>query len=216
MSSPNYSWNIIITWMPWSGKTCVWKRLYKELWYNFCDFDDDVLEKITLETSEEILNVLNLRNSWFIPEDLANKKVNELLELLWDDDFLKLEWFMWKNLIFDSQTVLSASWSLPLRLEAMSHLKKNWKIIYIDIPLEIIISRLNEMKTNRIVWMWKMTLEEILQYRGNFYHYTKDFNFKTPIFEARTGKTKEEREKEKTIIFWEFMKFYNSEVLWIK
>lgn len=216
MNSPNYSWDIIITWMPWSGKSCICKKLHKELWYDLCDFDDDVLEKITLETAEEVLWVLNLRSTWLIPENLSHKEVKDLLELLWEDVFLKLEWFMWRNLVFKNPTVLSTSGSLPMRLDAMNHLKQNWKVIYIDIPIEIIISRLGEMKKDRIIWIQKMTLEEILRYRANFYQFTKDFNFKTPLFEARTGKTKEERDKEKEIVFWEFMEFYNSEVLWIK
>ncbi len=135
MNSPKYSWNIILTWMPWSGKTNIWKKLSKEIWANFCDFDDDVLEKISLETAEEALWVLNLRKTWLIPENLSYKEVKKLLELLWDEKFLELEWFMWKNLNFESQTVLSTSGSLPLRLDAMEHLKNNWKVIYIDIPL---------------------------------------------------------------------------------
>jgi len=204
--------NIIFTWMPWSWKTTIWKKLSKEIWSNFCDFDDDVLEKITLETAEEALFILGLNNSSLIPEDISHKEVKTLLELLWDDKFLELEWFLWRNLVFDSQTVLSTSWSLPLRLDAMDHLKKEWKIIYIDIPLELIISRLKEMKTDRIIWMWKMTLEEILQYRHNFYNITKDFDFEVPIFNSNSYKTKDERTMEKVIVFNKFMEFYNSNI----
>ena len=212
MQSPSYSWNIIVTWMPWSGKTTIWKKLSKEIWANFCDFDDDILEKITLETAEEALWVLNLRSTWLIPENLSYKEVKKILELLWDDKFLELEWFMWRSLVFESQTVLSTSWSLPLRLDAMAHLKQNWKVIYIDIPLELIISRLHEMKTDRIIWMWKMTLEEILEYRDNFYNITKDLDFKVPSFEVRNWKTKEERSIEKFIVFANFMEFYRANI----
>lgn len=212
MNTSNYSWNIILTWMPWSGKTNIWEKLARELKVDFCDFDDDILEKITLETAEEAIWVLNMRNTWLIPEDLSYKEVKDLLKLLWDEKFLELEWFMWRNLNFVSQTVLSTSGSLPLRLEAMKNLKKNWKVIYIDIPLELIISRLKEMKTDRIIWMWKMTLEEILEYRENFYKYTKDLNFKVPLFDARIWKTKEEREKEKEIVFSNFMGFYRANI----
>ena len=212
MLFPSYNWNIILTWMPWSGKTTIWKKLSKELWVNFCDFDDDILEKITLETAEEALSILKLRSSWLIPENLSFQEVKTLLELLWDDKFLELEWFMWRNLGFESQTVLSTSWSLPLRLDAMAHLKQNWKVIYINIPLELIISRLKEMKTDRIIWMWKMTLEEILAYRDNFYTLTKDLDFKVPNFEIRTWKTKEERLDEKSIVFTHFMEFYRANI----
>lgn len=212
MNTSNYSWNIILTWMPWSGKTNIWKKLARELWINFCDFDDDVLEKITLETAEEAIWVLNLRNTWLIPENLSYREVKDLLEQLWDDKFLELEWFMWKNLNFEYQTVLSTSGSLPLRLEAMSHLKEKWKVIYIDIPIELIISRLGEMKTDRIIWMWNMTLEKILEDRDRFYRQSKDLNFKVPSFEARLWKTQEERDKEKEIVFRNFMEFYRANI----
>lgn len=216
MNFPKYDWNIVLTWMPWSGKTTIWKRLKERLWYDFCDFDDDILEKITLETAEEVIWVLNLRNNWITPEKLANQEVEYLLWLLWDDKFLELEGFLWKKLKFETPTVLSTSWSLPLSLNTMDNLRKNWKVIYINTPLEVIMTRLKEMKRNRIVGMWKMTLEKILEYRDNYYNITKDFDFKVPIFELREWKTKEERDNEKNIIFWKFMEFYNNEVLWIK
>lgn len=199
--------------MPWSGKTTIWKKLYKELWYDFCDFDDDILEKITLETAEEVLWVLNLRNSWFIPEDIVNREVKDILELLWDDDFLRLEWFMWKNLNFKNPTVLSTSWSLPLSLDAIYHLQQNWKVIYINTDLSIILSRLKQMKTSRIVWMWKMSLEEILIHRSNFYTLTQDASFNVPHFRYDPDKSKEERELEKSMIFLKFMVFYRNKIM---
>jgi len=210
MDSPKQ--NIIITWMPWSGKTTIWRKLKDEIWYNLCDFDNDILEKISQKTAEEIIRVLNLKNTGIISEDLVNQKVWDMLKKLWDDKFLELEWFLWKNLVFDEPTILTTSGSLPMRLDAMSHLRKNWNVIYIDIPLDIIKSRLQEMKTERIIWMWKMTLEEILEYRHNYYNITKDFDFKVPDFEARVWKTKEERAIEKELVFYKFMGFYRDNV----
>ncbi|NVP17456.1 AAA family ATPase [Candidatus Gracilibacteria bacterium] len=212
MNSPKYSGNIILTGMPGSGKTNIGKKLAQELGINFCDFDDDVLEKITLSTAEEALGVLNLRKTGLIPENLSYKEVKKLLELLGDEKFLELEGFMGRNLNFESQTVLSTSGSLPLRLDAMEHLKNNGKVIYIDIPLELIISRLQEMKTDRIIGMGKMTLEEILQYRESYYFRSTDINFKVPTFDAKQGKTKEERESEKRIVFERFMEFYKANI----
>lgn len=210
MNSPKQ--NIIITWMPGSGKTTLWRKLKDELWYELCDFDDNILEKITLETAEEIVRVLKLKNKWFTSEDLVNQKVKTLVERLWKNDFLELEWFMWRNLVFDRPTILSTSGSLPLRLDAMSHLRENWNVIYINTPIEIIKSRLHEMKSDRIVWIWEMTLDEILEYRHNFYNITKDFDFKVPVFEAREWKTKEERAAEKEVVFSKFMEFYKDNV----
>ena len=207
--------DIILTWMPWSWKTTIWRELSKEIWYNFIDFDDDILEKINLETSEKIISILNLSSHWIIPENLANKEVKDLLSLLWDEDFLKLEWYLWENLSFDNETVLSTSWSLPLELWAMANLKVNWKVIYIDTPIENILKRLELMKTDRIIWMWKMTLEEILKYRKKYYDVTKDFNFNPPIFEEQENISKIEREKEKNIIFKHFMNFFKENKIWI-
>lgn len=198
--------------MPWSWKTTIWKRLAEKLWYNFCDFDDDVLEKITLETAEKVYGLLNLKEKWILPENISNKKVKDLLPLLWDELFLKLEWFMWENLNFNNPTVLSSSGSLPLNLESIAKLKENSSVIYIDIPLELIISRLKEMKTDRIIWMWKMTLKEILEYRKVYYDITKDYNFEVPVFDPIPNKPKDVREIEKEIIFDEFMKFYEEKI----
>ncbi|MDD2907229.1 MAG: shikimate kinase [Candidatus Gracilibacteria bacterium] len=210
MNSPKQ--NIIITGMPGSGKTTLGRKLKDELGYELCDFDDNILEKITLETAEEIVRVLKLKNKGFTSEDLVNQKVKTLVERLGKNDFLELEGFMGRNLVFDRPTILSTSGSLPLRLDAMSHLRENGNVIYINTPIEIIKSRLHEMKSDRIVGIGEMTLDEILEYRHNFYNITKDFDFKVPVFEAREGKTKEERAAEKEVVFSKFMEFYKDNV----
>jgi len=195
--------NIILTGMPWSWKTTIWKPFAKEIGYDFLDFDDDILEKISIETSEKVISLLNLSSHWIIPENISNKEVKDLLELLWDENFLKLEWYIWENLIFNKPTVLSASWSLPLEIDAMAHLKVESDVVYIDTPIEIIIQRLTSMKTDRIIWMWKMTLEEILNYRKKYYDIMKDYNFIPP------------NTQDKKIIFNEFINFYKENKIWI-
>lgn len=211
MKPINWS-NIILTWMPWSGKTTIWRKLSKEIWLDVLDFDNDILEKITEETAREAIKVLWLNKRWFIAEDLIDKEVKDLLSSLWEEDFLNLEGFIWENLNFDSPTILSSSWSLPLKIDAMDNLRQNWVVIYIDVNAELILSRLKEMKTDRIIWMWKMSMQDILAYRKNFYDKNKDFNFKVPEFRFKTDKPKEEREEEKRIIFTEFMNFYRETV----
>jgi len=218
MYSPLYTpkeKNIILTGMPWAWKTSIWKPFAKQIGYNFLDFDDDILEKISLETSEKIISVLNISSHWIIAENIANKEVKDLLDLLWDDDFLKLEWYMWENLNFNEPTVLSTSWSLPLELWAMAHLKVDWEIVYIDTPIEVILNRLELMKTDRIIWMWKMTLEEILNYRKKFYDVTKDYNFEVPLFNEDALNSKNERNRQKNIILKEFINFYKENKIWI-
>ncbi len=146
--------NIILVWMPWSGKTNIWKNLAEDLNYNFLDFDDDIIE---VE---------------------MNKTVAECLDELGDEKFLELE----QELALDlemQQTVLATSWSVALSLKAMNHLRTTWDSIIIDIPLTTIKQRLHIMKTDRIIWMNKMTLDEILMHRKEFYEQSYDYRFQT-------------------------------------
>ncbi len=205
--------NIILTWMPWSWKTTLGKKLAKKLGYEFCDFDDDILEKINNDTAKKISTILGLDKKGISHLELVNKPVKDLLSLLWDKWFLITEWIAWIEIEFEKPTVFSASGSLPLSLDAMENLKNQGDIIYIDIPIDLIVSRLEQMKTDRIVGMWKMSLTEILEYRKIYYDITSEYNFKVPIFDAVPNKDKETREIEKDIIFEQFLEFYNQKIL---
>lgn len=213
MNLLNSNQNIILTWMPWCWKSTLWCKLAFETGANFSDFDDDILEKIDLETSEKVISILNLKSHWIIPEKISNQKVSDLLKLLWDDNFLELEWFIWENLNFNEKTIISTSWSLPLKTKAMDHLRKKWKVIHIDTPIKSILERLEQMKTNRIIWMWKMTLEEILEYRKDFYNKTMDYNFEVQTFKNTdlwVIQNKINRDIQKNIIFNDFINFLKS------
>jgi shikimate kinase len=217
--------SIIFTWMPWSGKSTIWKKLHKELSkffnINFLDFDDDILEKISLEEAEKLIWELKLKSNWITPEQISNQTVANILKILWDDDFLKLEWLIWEKLNFKNPTILSASWSLPLKLSAMINLKNQWKVIYIDTPIEIIEKRLKLMKTDRIIWMWsEKTLREILEYRKNFYEPTKDYTFKPKSNWHIETTDKEIIKKQQNEIFTQFLDFFKNKVnaqvvLWV-
>ena len=210
----NMEQNIILTSMPWGWKTTLWKNVSREIWYNFIDYDDDVLEKITYETSEEIIWILKLKSEGIITENIAFTEVKNLVKVLWDGNFLKLEWFIWERLNFPYPTVLSTSWSLPLSTNTMDHLRENWKVIYLDTDIKAIMNRLEKMKTDRIVWIWNMTLEEILKYRKEFYDKSKDYNFDVPRFDLNIKDSKEESKRQKKIIFEEFMKYLIKNNLW--
>jgi shikimate kinase len=60
----------------------------------------------------------------------------------------------------------------------MEHLQVLGKVIWIDVPVEIIEARLSAMKVERIVGMGKMSLREILEWRKSFYESSFDFRFK--------------------------------------
>ena len=144
--------NIILIGMPGSGKSTLGRRLAEFLNKNFIDFDDDILEQVRKPSVWEILK--DLWDEWFLDYE--------------EQETLKLEF---KN------TVFSCSWSQPLREKAMNHLKKLGTVIWIDVPVEVIESRLQNMKVERIVWMGRMSLKEILLWRKNFYEKAFDYRF---------------------------------------
>lgn len=145
--------NIILTGMPWSGKTTIWKLLAEHTGKYFLDFDDDVIESGD------------------------RPSVAEYLEQLWEERFLEME----KALIFTldiENTILATSWSVALCHDAMEYLKENGSCIYIDVPTEIITTRLQNMKTGRIVWMQDgKTLKDILAERRESYEQSYDYRF---------------------------------------
>ena len=198
--------NIIFTWMPWSGKTTLWKKLIKETWYDFVDFDDDVLEQIKISTAENIIDILNLRSENIIPEDIAYTEVKDILRKIWDKKFIELEWYLAKQLKFEKPTILSTSWSLPINIDSMDYLRENWKVIYIDTKLEEILNRLEIMKTDRIVWMWELSLKEILEYREGFYKKTKDYSFTPPKRSLWMKKSNDLKHRDE--VFERFMVFF--------
>lgn len=166
---------LILTWMPWSWKTTISKKLWDELDMEVIDFDDDILEKISLSTAKRLCDILELK---ITPNQIVNKSVWNILKILWDKDFVRLEWAMWEIYKQEENTILSASWSLVLSDNAMQKLKQDASVIFIDTPIDTIMSRLEKMKVDRIVWMSEMTLLEILKYRYDFYKKTADYTFR--------------------------------------
>ncbi len=145
--------NIILIGMPWSGKTSLWQPLAKATGRHFVDFDDDII-KTGGRTS-----------------------VTQCLEELWEEGFLELEKTLALGLNIRN-TVLSTSGSVALCLEAMEYLREEGTCIYIDVPTEIITTRLPDMKTGRIIWMqdWK-NLEDVLIQRRESYEKSYDYRF---------------------------------------
>ena len=132
-------------------KSTKWKLLSKEIWYHFIDFDDDVLEKINIETAIEVLEILNLQH--IEPIEIVNETVWNILKILWSDNFLMLEWILLKDLKLENNTILATSWSLPLSDWSMDYLNSIWKTIYLESDSSQIADRLENMKLDRIVWI---------------------------------------------------------------
>lgn len=132
-------------------KSTKWRLLSEKIWYNFIDFDDDVLEKISIESANKILKILNLQH--IEPITIVDETVWNILKILWSDNFLKLEWILIKNLKLEDNTVLATSWSLPLSDWSMDYLNSIWKTIYLESDSSQIKTRLKDMKLDRIVWI---------------------------------------------------------------
>lgn len=145
--------NIILIGMPGCGKTNIGRLLSRKLWMEVIDFDDDVIE-VEME-----------------------KSCADVLTELWEEKFLEMEENLALNLKLKNK-ILSCSWSVPLSKKAMDFLKTQWTVIYIDIPVKTIETRLKRMKVDRIVWMKDMTLKEILEYRKSFYENSYDYKFR--------------------------------------
>ncbi|XP_061442120.1 threonine synthase-like 1 [Rhineura floridana] len=137
--------NIVLMGPPGAGKTTVGKIVGQKLGSCFIDVDDDVLEK-----------------TW-------NMSVAEKLKDVGNEQFLEEEGKALLNLS-TSGNVVSLTGSNPLNTASMEHVKKNGIVVYLDVPSESIIDRLQLMKVDRIVGQGPGTsLRDILQYRKQFY-----------------------------------------------
>lgn len=146
--------NITLIAPSWAWKTTFWNMLWEKLWSNFIDFDDNILENITLVDAIEFCKEYNIKKeSWIHPSILINTSVSELLELLWEDIFKNLEEFMTLKLKLEKNTIIATSWSQVYSEEAMNYLNNISTIIYLEVPLQEILTRFYTMKVDRIIWM---------------------------------------------------------------
>uniref|UniRef100_A0A8D2LW35 Threonine synthase like 1 n=2 Tax=Varanus komodoensis TaxID=61221 RepID=A0A8D2LW35_VARKO len=130
---------------PGAGKTAVGKILGQKLGSCFIDVDDDVLE-----------------TTW-------RMSVAEKLKEVGNEQFLEEEGRALLNLSA-SGSVISLSGSNPMSVAGMKHVKKNGIVVYLDVPTQSIMDRLQLMKVDRIVGQHTGTsLREILQFRKQFY-----------------------------------------------
>lgn len=147
--------NQILIWPSWTWKSSKWIELAKIQWKKFIDFDNDILENISQQTAIDIFNILEKqsdKNLNFNPYQLINTSVANILDLVWTDNFIKIEEYLTLSLDLEN-TVLATSWSQVLSQKAMKHLSNMWDIIYLNESLDNIMKRAPKMKLNRIVWM---------------------------------------------------------------
>ncbi|XP_067863235.1 threonine synthase-like 1 [Heptranchias perlo] len=69
------------------------------------------------------------------------------------------------------RSVISLTGSNPMHPSSMYHVKKNGIVVYLDVPLEDILERLEGMKVDHIVGLRPgVSMQEMLRYRQQFYH----------------------------------------------
>lgn len=131
--------NIILIGMPGCGKSTVGVILAKSLGYSFMDTDISIAEK-------------------------AKKPLQEIIDNQGLDAFLKLEEEVGQR-IDCSGYVIATGGSMVLSAKAMENLKKLGTVVYIQVPLEEIESRLVNFKTRGIVRAKGESLEDIYKTR---------------------------------------------------
>lgn len=137
--------NIILMGPPGAGKTTVGKIIGQKLGRSVIDVDDDILEK-----------------TW-------NMSVSEKLQDVGNEQFLEEEGKAVLN-FSASGSVISLTGSNPMHDASMWHLKKNGIIVYLDVPLMDIISRLKLMKVDRIIGQNSgASVKELLKFRKQYY-----------------------------------------------
>lgn len=135
--------NIILIGMPGAGKSTIGVILAKTLGMDFLD-TDLLISKKTGQTLQTILDTQG------------------------QQAFLEIE----KQVILEiapQKTVIATGGSVPLRAEAMEHLKQMGQVIYLKVPLEELEKRLSNIKTRGIAFGPGETLKTLYEYRVPIY-----------------------------------------------
>jgi len=136
--------NIVLIGMPGTGKSVVGQVLARHLQYAFVDVDDLIAEK-------------------------SGKTLPEILRTEGLDAFLKIEEQVGVSVSLEN-TVIATGGSMVLSDAAMTHLKKNGLVVWLETPLSKISDRMPEDLVDRgIAAPAGMTIREIYQQRQPLY-----------------------------------------------
>lgn len=135
--------NIILIGMPGAGKSTVGVILAKTLGMDFLD-TDLVICRNTGRTLQDILDGDGLEAFLQIEEDTVLG-------------------------LAPRRTVIATGGSVPLRDGAMEHLKKQGKVLYLQVELEELRRRLSNIKTRGIAFGPGQTLDSLYAYRVPIY-----------------------------------------------
>lgn len=145
--------NIILIGMPAAGKSTIGVILAKTLHKDFIDTD-------------------------LIIQHAAHAPLQSILDEKGLDEFKKIEESHILKLT-PQNTVIATGGSVPYSPAAMAHLKQNGIVIYLDLPLEIIESRLTNIATRGVVMHRSQTLAGLYKQRKPLYEKYADFTIDT-------------------------------------
>lgn len=135
--------NIVLIGMPGSGKSTLGVLLAKALGYSFIDTD-------------------------LIISRIAGKPLQKILDEDGLDSFLNVEEKVGMELEC-KKTVVATGGSMVLSKKAMDSLKKQGKVLYINVPLNEIKRRVTNIKTRGIAFKKGETLEDVYRVRVPLY-----------------------------------------------
>lgn len=145
--------NIILIGMPGCGKSTVGVILAKTLGIGFIDTD-------------------------LIIQQRENRLLQNIIDTDGIDYFLNCEADAVKSLDCDN-CVVATGGSVVYREDAVQHLKSNGKIIFLDVPLDEIKMRLNNINTRGIAAKKNKSIEDIYNERIALYNKYADVIIKT-------------------------------------
>lgn len=145
--------NIILIGMPGCGKSTVGVILAKTLGIGFVDTD-------------------------LIIQQRENRLLQNIIDTDGIDIFLNCEAEAVKSLYCDN-CVIATGGSVVYREDAIEHLKSNGKIIFLDVPLDEIKRRLNNINTRGIAAKKNKSIEDIYNERIALYNKYADIIIKT-------------------------------------
>ena len=148
--------NIVLIGMPGCGKSTVGVLLAKALQMDFVDTD------IVLQQQQ-------------------GKKLQEILDQIGNDAFLKLEEDCVRGLDYD-HTVIATGGSVVYGKSAMRHLHENGLVVYIQLPYDEIERRLSNLATRGVTLKKGQTLRNLYDERTPLYEAEADY-----VFEAEKG-----------------------------
>ncbi len=135
--------NIVLIGMPGCGKSTVGVILAKTLGVGFIDTD-------------------------LIIQQRENRLLQNIIDTDGIENFLDCEANAVKSINCEN-SVIATGGSVVYREDAIEHLKKNGKIIFLDVPLEEIKKRLNNISTRGIAAQKNNTIDDIYNERISLY-----------------------------------------------